>query len=274
MADVDAWMPIWIGDYLADTQDLTTEEHGAYMLLLMTAWRSHGRLPAAPERLARITKLNTKDWAETWKALGRFFQPDGDEIVQRRLVRELEAATSSRRAASERGKKGAAARYSSAAQGLPKQQTGAAQAELEHASSPSPSPSQEEKAPSAPARDLWTAWRWYEKFKLAWRDAKNSLTYGDGDDDAKATGELGDKLKSIPEAERLEAQEIAPRMLASYFGLAAAASGGHPWKWFVQRFNALRAPVGPRETAPLPVRAQQTRDAAARFLERHPGGEI
>lgn len=56
-------MPLWTGDYLADTQDLSAEEHGVYMLLLMAQWRSPDcTLPDDDQRLSRMAKVGLKKW--------------------------------------------------------------------------------------------------------------------------------------------------------------------------------------------------------------------
>lgn len=56
-------MPVFGDAYLADTTHLTTEEHGAYFLLLLAAWRQDDcSLPMDDRKLARITGLSAKKW--------------------------------------------------------------------------------------------------------------------------------------------------------------------------------------------------------------------
>jgi uncharacterized protein YdaU (DUF1376 family) len=71
-----AWMPLYVGDYLRDTGHLTTEQHGAYMLMLMHVWQ-HDSLPADEIGRAAVARVPLKQWKAIRTAIEAFFQPDG-----------------------------------------------------------------------------------------------------------------------------------------------------------------------------------------------------
>jgi uncharacterized protein YdaU (DUF1376 family) len=68
----DIWMPVYIGDYLADTMRVSTEQHGGYLLLLFHLWR-RGILPDDVV-LAQITGLGVSAWSSARQVLGEFFE--------------------------------------------------------------------------------------------------------------------------------------------------------------------------------------------------------
>lgn len=87
------FMQLYVADYLGDTRHLTTEQHGAYLLLLMTMWRADGRLPNDPKKLARITGCTASRWARIAAEVMEFFEVDGGDITNARLKLELEKAS-------------------------------------------------------------------------------------------------------------------------------------------------------------------------------------
>lgn len=91
-AKPDLWMPIYFGDYLADTLHLTTEQHGAYLLLLMAEWKAGGYLPDDDLQLAAIAKLPRQSWARTRPVIQAFFTAEGGRWSQKRLLEEYERA--------------------------------------------------------------------------------------------------------------------------------------------------------------------------------------
>ncbi len=134
---VDIWMPLVIGDYLADTMHLTTEQHGAYLLLLMHYWRK-GPLAADPAALAPIAKLSGDAWSNAWALLEPFFPLAQDSFRHnKRADEELAGAAGKREKAKEKAEKAAAARWGNASSNAPS----IAHALLEQCPSPSPSPS-------------------------------------------------------------------------------------------------------------------------------------
>lgn len=99
------YMRMYWGDYHRDTQDLSTVEHGAYLLLISHYW-AHGPLPNDPEILARVTKLTCKKFAKYWKNLARFFHLENGFFVHGRIDEEITKANDIKEKRREAGRQG------------------------------------------------------------------------------------------------------------------------------------------------------------------------
>ncbi|MBN8998869.1 MAG: DUF1376 domain-containing protein [Rhizobiales bacterium] len=101
------WMPVFVGDELAETAGLSAEEFGAYLLLQMSLWL-HGALPDDDARLARITRLDARGWAAVRPVIEPLFGPGWthEKLEERRRTAEAE-----REKKSEAGRKAALARW-------------------------------------------------------------------------------------------------------------------------------------------------------------------
>jgi uncharacterized protein YdaU (DUF1376 family) len=71
-----SWIAFYIGDYLKDTQALTTEQHGAYLLLLMECWQK-GQVPLDARSRAAIARVPLPRWKKISAPIDAFFAADG-----------------------------------------------------------------------------------------------------------------------------------------------------------------------------------------------------
>lgn len=131
MSKPGIWMPLFIGDYLSDTMHLTTEQHGAYLLLIMAYWKNGGALKQ--DSIQNICRLSSDAWSINQAVLKQFFSIAQDGAwVHQRIDEELAEATQKKAKATERAEKAAQARWGNAPS-IP-------QAMLDQCPSPSPSP--------------------------------------------------------------------------------------------------------------------------------------
>ncbi|MBW9238333.1 DUF1376 domain-containing protein [Pseudomonas carnis] len=106
------YMQLYVADYLADTMHLTTEEHGAYLLLIFNYWQTGKPIPVS--RLARITRLSNERWTDVERSLGEFFNERDNEWIHDRIERDLEAVRASQEQRIAAGKASAEARKQAA----------------------------------------------------------------------------------------------------------------------------------------------------------------
>lgn len=109
MARTDTWMPLYIGDYHADTRRLSTLEHGAYLLLLMEYWKQ-GPLRDDDEELAAIAGLKLDAWRKIAASIRRYFTIAADGLLHQKRVdaerqKALELSEKRRIAGSRKGSK-------------------------------------------------------------------------------------------------------------------------------------------------------------------------
>ncbi len=99
-------MPWFVKDYLIDTMHLTTEQHGAYLLLLGTAWAQGGSLPDSDHQLASIARLTLDSWVAMKPVVMDFWTLRNGRWSQKRLNKELDYVTAKRDARRAAGQKG------------------------------------------------------------------------------------------------------------------------------------------------------------------------
>jgi uncharacterized protein YdaU (DUF1376 family) len=66
------WMPFWWTDYYCETQHLSLEQNGAYLLLIGYYWQ-HGPLPDDEKKLRRIVRADSRQWTRVWPIVNQFF---------------------------------------------------------------------------------------------------------------------------------------------------------------------------------------------------------
>lgn len=141
MAKPDVWMPLYIGDYLSDTMHLTTEQHGAYLLLIMAYWKNGGALPASDSQLAAICRMTVDAWSNARGVLADFFDVTNDgKWSSKRVEKEMREAGQKKAKAVQKAANAAAARWDKVSVDAPSIPQAMPEHMLEECPSPSPSP--------------------------------------------------------------------------------------------------------------------------------------
>jgi len=104
------WMPFYWGDYIADTQHLSTFQHGAYLLLIAAYWCNGGPIPSDPAYLARVVRCSRDKVARYLNPVLAMFTCDGSLLHHKRIDNELLRSSDRQAAAIANGRAGGLAK--------------------------------------------------------------------------------------------------------------------------------------------------------------------
>lgn len=104
------FMQLYVSDFIGDTLHLSTEQVGAYLLLLMAMWNAGGSLPNEESKLARVARMSVKKWRAVAPDLMGYFDVEGDAVRHHRLTKELQKSESKSQSRAAAGAKGYAAK--------------------------------------------------------------------------------------------------------------------------------------------------------------------
>lgn len=144
-------IPLFGDAYIADTRHLSLEEHGAYLQLMMIAWRADDcSLPNDDARIARMLGVTAKKWARLKPVVMAFWTLEKGRWTQKRLSKERRFVAKK----SEQNRESANARWNA----KPMKNNGADDANASPAHSernaPPPPPTSEDKSSGVKPPDL------------------------------------------------------------------------------------------------------------------------
>ncbi|MFD2207202.1 YdaU family protein [Kiloniella antarctica] len=105
-----AFMPMFWGDYLRDTMQLSTEEHGAYLLLISEYWVKGEPLPDDDAILSKIVRKTKTKWKKIRPKVESFFEQKDGKLHHSRIDEEISKSLEMYEKRSTAGRKGGQAK--------------------------------------------------------------------------------------------------------------------------------------------------------------------
>src|SRR5258705_8106351 len=90
MAKHNIWMPLFVGDLIADTTHLSRADFGSYMLLICLYWRRREPLPDDDPALSAAARATLEEWKAIRPVLAQFFDIANGVWRHKRIDEELE----------------------------------------------------------------------------------------------------------------------------------------------------------------------------------------
>lgn len=109
--DVSIWMPLYCDRYLLDTEEMSGTEAKAYTRILVRLWKSGGYLPNNTKYLQKLSGVSPNYFNKIWEKIRKYFENNDKNIFINSMLKELSKAKKNKVSASNKGKKGAEARW-------------------------------------------------------------------------------------------------------------------------------------------------------------------